>query len=102
MTEPLARVVQLRSHLAVVGAGTPRAHATLQPQAIGQACRHRQVDAVPVLDALAVVVGKGHVVVHLPDLGWIEIVEVADLVTAAVRQPRIERRRDAVVIVIAR
>ena len=72
------------------------ADAALHGEAAAQARVDRDVDAVPVLNLLAVVAGQRVVVVlRQAHLRRADVVEPADRVAAAVGQPRIGRRRDA-------
>ena len=61
---------------------------------------HREVDTVVVARVAAVVVRLAHEVVGLSELARVQVVEAADRVAAAVRQPRIDRRDDAERIVV--
>src|SRR5206468_3207443 len=86
-----AELGQMRSDVAGVGHVLTRAGAALKRESVPRPKVHRHVDSVEILILLSVLARERGEVVDLTRKRRADVIEVADGVTASVRQPRILR-----------
>ena len=101
----LAAVQQLLGrvdHEALILDRAPRVHTAADLDAVGEPPVEADLEEVVRQAELAEVLHARDQVLDLPELVRLDVVEAADLVAAASRQPRVHRRGDAVGVVVVR
>ena len=82
-----AGVVNLPDDITVVGERLSGADSALEQQVLLEAGVHREIEALPPLDLVAVIRGSRSDLIELTDLVQPKIEQTADLLATAAREP---------------